>query len=75
MAKYKYLLSLCFVFFLGTLPIQAAKYKALKKVKNGVTLTGQIVYDGTAPAPRDQKRRSQYCRYQEREKVGNSQKI
>ena len=37
---------------MGTLPIQAAIYKSLKKVKNGVTLTGQIVYDGTAPAPR-----------------------
>ena len=52
MTKCKYILSLSLVFFLGTLPIQAAKYKALKKVKNGVLLTGQIVYDGTAPAPR-----------------------
>ena len=52
MTKCKYILSLSLVFFLGTLPIQAAKYKALKKVKDGVLLTGQIVYDGTAPAPR-----------------------
>jgi plastocyanin len=52
MTKCKYILSLSLVFFLGALPIQAAKYKALKKVKNGVLLTGQIVYDGTAPAPR-----------------------
>ena len=52
MTKYKYFLSICLVFLLGTLPVQAAKYKSLKKVKNGVTLTGQIVYDGTAPAPR-----------------------
>ncbi|MBC8258792.1 MAG: hypothetical protein H8E38_07245 [SAR324 cluster bacterium] len=53
MLRWKIFLSLTLALFLGVMPLQAKKYKALKKgVKNGATLTGQIVFDGTPPKPR-----------------------